>query len=81
MRVQIENRIREINGEKYITLEEHEKELRKVQVDLNNQGFVAMNKYYLSIVNRLKSACDTWQKKYQELEKRVKKNYDSSDGK
>lgn len=63
MRAQIEDRIREINGEKYITLEEREKELRKVQVDLDNQGFVAMNKYYLSIINRLKSACDTWQKK------------------
>lgn len=81
MRVQTENEIYEINGQKCVTLEQHEKELRKAQVDLDNQGFIAMNKYYLSIINRLKSACDTWKKKYQELETQVKKNYDSSNGK
>lgn len=73
MTVQMENEIYEVNGRKCITLEQHEKELREVQARLDDRAFIATNEYYLSIINRLETASNTWQKKYEELREQTGK--------
>lgn len=77
----MKDKICEINGRKYIDLEEHEKEIREMQINMNDKAFVVVNEYYLSIINRLSTACDMWKKKYEELERRLEKTHDSPNGK